>query len=445
VARATVADGGSLIRAVQFLPRLLILLILTAPALALTGLLLASWFGIDVRSFLRFLTAVGALAMVVCAGLTAWVDARSTDDFGYHPSFALWCALLVAAAGIYLWMAAHWNQLRRRLLPLLLLTLAVPVLIEATIRATPMRWTWLGDYQGGYIRDQYLVRPIQGPLLWMTASGDYQARNREARPRDYPDQNPDALRIFCLGASSTFGSGVKEAEDAWPSVVERMIGDAVSDEVEVYNFGFPSLTSFDDLLFLERDLLALDPDWVVLSVTGNETICPHGNPPPQREQWESYHALTPLQRNVRRALLRTRMIVGLNQWLHHVTTPRDETHTVAQHPPDNYRATLERICDLAEEHGIDLMFIAEPVWERVVFDSSFHEPWRTTLAEVAAERGALFIDPAPAFAPHLTDEMWATWIHQTAIGNRVMAEAVAPALAAALGDPESGEVSSSTP
>jgi lysophospholipase L1-like esterase len=91
---------------------------------------------------------------------------------------------------------------------------------------------------------------------------------------------------------------------------------------------------------------------------------------------------------------------------------------------------------LAAQHHIGVAFVAEPMWETLVFKDSRHAPWHRVLAEVAAERGAVFIDPAPAFAGRLDDNLWATWIHPTAKGNRLMAEALAPALEAAIASRE---------
>jgi lysophospholipase L1-like esterase len=444
-ALVTVAEpgrgGSSWLRARDYWLSVPLLLLLALGAGGLVAYVLASWFANDASPMLRYTLTLSLYAWMAVTVLRLWINRRPPELFGYHPDFALWCGAIVAAAGVYLWLAGQWPHLKRRLPALILLTLAIPPCVEKAVRLSPLKWTWEADFQGGYIRDQYLVRPILGPLMWMTASGDYQARNRPARPRNHPDTaNPEAIRVVTLGASSTYGSGVMEAKDAWPSVMEGMLQESAGDgvSVEVFNFGYPSLTSFDDVMFLERDLLSLEPDVVTISVTGNEAICPHGNPPPQQDEWDSHNALSPLQKRLRHNILSLRTLVGFNHWLNDALTPVEDTHTEEQHPPEDFRATLNQLCDLAEEHGFRVVLIAEPIWERMLFADSYHQPWVDVMNEVSEARGVALVDPVPDFAAHLADAMWATWIHPTVMGNRVMAGAVTPTVASAIGEARRG-------
>lgn len=395
--------------------------------IAVISWLASSWLRISVTPLFRHLLLVGVVAILVWIAFSAWILRQPLWDFGNSPALAIYAAAIVLVLGLHLWIAGQWKCLRRGVITVAILTIAVLVLAEAALRSTTLRWQWSADLEGGYIRDQMLVRTLQGPLIWWTESGDFKARDRHPRPRREGDE---AIRILCLGGSSTYGSGVADAEDAWPIIMERDLSDRFN--VEVFNFGFPSLTSFDDLLLLKRDLLSLDPDVVILSVGGNDALLPEGNVQPQREQWESYRALSDFKRRLRHALLNLRMVVGFNHFLREMTTEPEEVHEIPQVPLDDYRTTLEEFVALAEEKEFDLVFIAEPMWETIVFDEPYHGDWHRVMAEVAQEHGITLIDPNPAFAERLNDSLWATWIHPNEQGNVVMADAVTPAVATEL-------------
>jgi lysophospholipase L1-like esterase len=398
----------------------------------LLGWLLSAWTGVRLREVLPFVAIVGGVSFAMWLGLALWCAFRDQGELGYTGFFPQGAALIVADVGLYLWLAANWSQLRRRLAPVALLVLALPAFIEATLRASPLRWDLTADFQTGYVKETLLLRPQLDKMLWEVYSGELNPRGEQVRRADRADHR---LRVLCLGGSSTYGSGVASDEATWPAALGRRLRER-GESVEVLNFGFPALTAFDDLELLRLLLVDLRPDWVVLSLSGNDAIAARGNPPSQRAQWEAFEALTPAQRRLRRLLLSSELLVGLNRWVRLAFESYPAQFATPQNPPEDFRWVLERICDLGEEHTFRVVFVAEPQWERVVFTASRHEPWIEQMREVAAARGALFIDPTSAFRDHLADDMWATWIHPTEIGNQLMAETLAPTLAAALASAE---------
>lgn len=75
-------------------------------------------------------------------------------------------------------------------------------------------------------------------------------------------------RVFALGDSVTYGFGVEESE-AWPRVLETELRERGRD-VEVVNAGVSGYSTFQGLAFLERDLLALEPDVVLFAFMNND-------------------------------------------------------------------------------------------------------------------------------------------------------------------------------
>ena len=77
-----------------------------------------------------------------------------------------------------------------------------------------------------------------------------------------------ALRIACVGASTTYGS-LLDASDSWPAELEKLLR-GTNPRVEVINAGVPGWTSTELWINLELRILPLDPDVVVIFPGRNE-------------------------------------------------------------------------------------------------------------------------------------------------------------------------------
>lgn len=83
------------------------------------------------------------------------------------------------------------------------------------------------------------------------------------------------FRVLALGGSTTWGYLLEDPEHAWPSQLEGMLNEALSDRseydrIEVVNGGLNYATSAELLLhYLYRDRY-LDPDLVILHTGGND-------------------------------------------------------------------------------------------------------------------------------------------------------------------------------
>ena len=88
-------------------------------------------------------------------------------------------------------------------------------------------------------------------------------------------KDANVFRILALGGSTTWGYLLDDPDDAWPSQLEEMLNDALSensdyDRIEVINGGLNYGTSAELLLhYLYRDRY-LDPDIVIIHTGGND-------------------------------------------------------------------------------------------------------------------------------------------------------------------------------
>ena len=87
-------------------------------------------------------------------------------------------------------------------------------------------------------------------------------RGRDIGPKDHRQ------RILLVADSTTFGSGVA-VEHIIPTVLAEELG---SDRVEIINGGFATYNTVQELLFLQEEGLAYQPDLVILAFSPNTDI-----------------------------------------------------------------------------------------------------------------------------------------------------------------------------
>jgi len=223
----------------------------------------------------------------------------------------------------------------------------------------------------------------------------------------------DTLRIVCLGDSTTFGFKVAEKE-SYPAQLARLLSENYS--VEVLNAGVPGYSTLQGLRFLERDVLCLEPDVLVVGLGANDMLdaaMPDGEQP-------VYHPLTFALRNW---LLRRNLTGLLAGWFRGGRRERAEqaTRVPELETTDNLRA----IAAQAKAHGAEAFFFLP------VFAGSAD----MLLHGVLPPEGAATIDVAAVFAVarargaelFLGDDR----LHPNPAGYRLLAQTVAEYLIAA--------------
>lgn len=91
-------------------------------------------------------------------------------------------------------------------------------------------------------------------------------RNKEI----YPKTNKDTLRIVCLGASPTWGWGVKE-EETYATQLEHLLKNAFpSRNVEVINAGVIGYSSYQGLHFLKNKIIPMAPAIITVPYVIND-------------------------------------------------------------------------------------------------------------------------------------------------------------------------------
>lgn len=89
-------------------------------------------------------------------------------------------------------------------------------------------------------------------------------------------KTPGTFRIFCVGGSSTFGSGV-DAHRAYPAVLQGILRAKSAGPIEVVNAGVPAYTSRQSVANIERRIRRLEPDLIVFLHAYNDLFS-NGDP-----------------------------------------------------------------------------------------------------------------------------------------------------------------------
>jgi lysophospholipase L1-like esterase len=135
-----------------------------------------------------------------------------------------------------------------------------------------------------YVNDRYLLWKMKPNLRRQFVSPTLSPEGREplvfnvvtnskgfhgAEFHHYKEEG--ALRIVCMGNSSTFGWGVPP-DSCYPRLMENMLEVRLGKDVEVINAGVPGYTTLQGLHQLVRNILPLAPDAITLSFTANDNL-----------------------------------------------------------------------------------------------------------------------------------------------------------------------------
>jgi lysophospholipase L1-like esterase len=79
------------------------------------------------------------------------------------------------------------------------------------------------------------------------------------------EKRPGALRIVCVGGSSTYGHGPSSNEHTWPMQLDAMLDEAYPDVlIEVINAGASGYSTYESLINLAIRIIDLEPDMVAV-------------------------------------------------------------------------------------------------------------------------------------------------------------------------------------
>lgn len=269
---------------------------------------------------------------------------------------------------------------------------------------------------------------LEHPLLrrW----NPWLARHRFHGREITAEPTPGVPRVLVLGGSSTWGYHVPEAAGLdWPTRLGDLVKTPNGGEVEVLNAAWPGATLGRITLFLQHELLALRPDLVLVCLGYNDSFA-LGRP--DEDQW--------LARRLRSGTAWTGWERSSDERLE--AQARWASQRALVMPPVSGADTglaqaftrgLDHLVQLCHSANVEVLLVVEP-WAPGA--SVRHlDALAGALLELAAERGVPAVDPRAALSGPSAQPLFMDVIHPTVEGHRRMAEAVAPAVQAALPTP----------
>jgi lysophospholipase L1-like esterase/tetratricopeptide (TPR) repeat protein len=258
---------------------------------------------------------------------------------------------------------------------------------------------------------------------------EYTINSRGYRSPEFAQRKPaGTVRVIVTGDSSTFGLGVRE-DQCWASVLrtalQRMFEGVV--EVELINAGVSGYSVRLNREQLERDLLPLQPDAVVVCVTGhNDSRLVHGADDAEilagNRRWST--------RLLRMHLVRLALGVG------------DRADQVSLRPlarseaeGGRWRVPLPEVerhagalRDLSRAAGAGLVLAVTAHSRPTLTSTPYVADVGETVARVARERGVPLADVRPAFEALAPYDLFVDSVHPTPLGHRLIAREVLVAL-----------------
>jgi lysophospholipase L1-like esterase len=218
------------------------------------------------------------------------------------------------------------------------------------------------------IPTEFTPEPFQGfgqtdPVLWWTLQPNLDIESQGVRVRtngmgfrdERDDLPPDALRVFCLGDSTTYGWRV-EADEMYSSLAERALGERLERPVSIVSAGVPGYTSYQVLEQFRERILPLRPDVVCVLASNNECRA---------------RAIGDRERGER--LARTRAVerwLGFSHfWILISRAPEsmrrgweiDSPPGRVANTADEYRQNLAELIRLAREHNCRVVLMTVPI------------------------------------------------------------------------------------
>jgi lysophospholipase L1-like esterase len=252
------------------------------------------------------------------------------------------------------------------------------------------------------------------PLIYRLRPGNCGANSRGYREKDYPLAKPEGIfRIAVLGDSIAAGSGVKRKQQ-FGRVLQRLL-QADNLPIEILTFAISGYSTIQELVVLEQDIFAYEPDLILLSYVLNDPAHPVYHDP-NSALGEYYHRPT--------------------SYLWHYFARKRFAFRETQRKkrcPDEYHAMLHcvyaaeveanltRFANLVREKQHDALVVIHPVLRQQDADlAGVH----AGLREILAKLDLPYLDLAQVFDEQTilshrqdADDPW----HPTAEGHRAIA------------------------
>jgi|GEM_PF-1808025 len=343
--------------------------------------------------------------------------------FDWELPFALGFVLLWF--GIFLFSLVDNSRIRIRGLMTFLIALAILCSFELTLSAIPER----------YLIDQVVVVP---PLAERERSEALYEQKGFRGERPCTDCSEQAIRIFTMGGSSTYGIPLYYSTGTYSSVLGRMLEERrVGESFEVFNAGIAGHGIIQVLHSIEASIIEHKPDiisimsWFNDSAPGPGWWGVHGKS--DRDAYIQLRVLWTLQNwwlyqqiHSTRAYGLFRFYV-LRSWEHLAPLLSSGKEEGKGHPtrisPKEFRWALEEVMKLGKEHDFLPVLILEPLHrthpvEKMLEKNRYYQ----VIFDVSKKYNVPLVDTVTPMSKRQDQWLFYDFIHPNLDGHRLIAE-----------------------
>ena len=243
----------------------------------------------------------------------------------------------------------------------------------------------------------------------------------------------EKVRVIALGNSLTFGWGVPQSKTYIALIRQRIPG------VEAFNCGVPGYSSHQGLILLQREILALKPD-ILLLMFGWNDHWPAGQKIPDNEQSMPPQWILTTQNLLSSSrLFQTIRKVSLSLLESNSNRPRlDQLSGPRRVGSSDFRKNLTRMIQIAAESKISVALIVPPIpslenyfpGKSISAFHDLHEHYQNMVIEVAAETDVPLVNLQEAFnrRSDLYDNAYEDGIHFNAAGHSLATQEISRVL-----------------
>lgn len=208
-------------------------------------------------------------------------------------------------------------------------------------------------------RDPYLLYKLKPNFI--SEDGSVRVNSFGFRGKEFTLQkDPMKTRIVCMGNSCTFGFEIKWT--SYPDELEKILNSSSPKEkYEVINAGIPDYSSYQGLQLLEKRVLGLNPDIIIISYGWNDIRTTHQIPDKYQKVNIYFYYIDTLLNKFRVYQALNKAITSVKKML--VRNDNSEVKSVRRVSPSDFKNNLESMIKIARSHSIKVYILNEPSGE----------------------------------------------------------------------------------
>lgn len=216
------------------------------------------------------------------------------------------------------------------------------------------------EYPDFYIKDKDLFWRLEKSAWEINSLG---LRDREVAPK----KEANTIRIICIGDSITYGWPAP-LDKTYPRILEAKLKKERPDKrIEVLNAGVPGYTSYQGMLWLEKELINYSPDIVIAYFGVNDSVVSAI----EDKEYKMPPAFILKAVNYLKRFSAYRLYKKIIMHLQYVMKKNDEKYDTVRVTEEDFTKNLAQLSLIAEQANCQIIFIDNAVFYNTLTKTIF--------------------------------------------------------------------------